>query len=101
MGAAVSTLFPLPPVIADAPLTAEQMLERKRAKRRAAETPRGYAFTPGTGPEGETCKTCAHCKRFEFAKAFHKCAKASTAWTHSRRTDIRVASPACKFWEAA
>lgn len=40
---------------------------------------RGYAATPGTGPEGETCKTC----RFKVssdgrsAKHFLKCERAA------------------------
>ena len=73
--------------------------ERRRAQRRSASAPQGYAWKPGTGPEGETCKTCAHCTRLIMSKPFHKCGKARSHWTGSRRTDILVGSPACKFWE--
>jgi hypothetical protein len=75
--------------------------ERKRMRRRAAETPRGYAWTPGTGPAGETCGTCRHMTRVTFAKAYLKCALTAAAWTHGPKTDIRAKSPACKHWEPA
>lgn len=71
--------------------------ERKRMKRRAENVARGYAYHPGTGPAGETCKTCAHCVEF---RRWKKCRKAKAIWTGSRRTDILVGSPACKYWEA-
>lgn len=83
----------------DGRLTAEDMVERKRAKRRASETPNGYYARPGSGPEGETCKTCKHKVRLEMAKAWWKCGKARNIWTHSRRTDILLRAPACTGWE--
>lgn len=63
--------------------------------------PRGYAGTPGSGPEGETCGSCRHRKNRVFAKAYPKCALTRAAWTRSRRTDILVSSPACEKWESS
>lgn len=60
--------------------------------------PRGYAFPPGTGPKGETCKTCEH-KVIMGGGRYSKCVKAKAKWTHSRRTDILASSPACRYWE--
>lgn len=93
-------LFGHRPVIADKPLTLADLLERKRAKRRASETPNGYYAAPGTGPAGETCKTCRHAERHQSSKAWWKCGK-NPRQTGSRRTDILLRSPACIGWEAA
>lgn len=71
-----------------------------RPKRRRDPVPRGHAWKPGTGPEGETCKTCAHRVRLHYHnKVYQKCGKNEAGWTHGRGSDIRVADPACKFWE--
>lgn len=59
--------------------------------------PRGYAYHPGTGPEGERCGTCKHAARFG---RYLKCEMAKSIWSHTRRTDILAGSPACKYWEA-
>lgn len=61
--------------------------------------PRGYARRPGSGPEGETCKTCRHKVYRHWGKAYPKCGLTEAAWTNSRRTDILVNSPACEKWE--
>lgn len=60
---------------------------------------RGYAATPGEGPEGETCGSCRHRRR--DSRGWSKCYLARPYWTGSSRTDIYVASPACKKWESA
>lgn len=65
-----------------------------------APIPRGYAFPPGTGPEGETCKTCAHIVRKHLSKTYLKCGKAEYKWTGGGASDIRAGSKACKAWEA-
>lgn len=70
--------------------------ERKRARRRAAERPKGYAAPPGSGPQGETCGSCAHHTTREYAKTYHKCALIKA--TKGPGTDIRVRSPACSRW---
>jgi hypothetical protein len=86
-------LFDVPavPVLSDT--------ERKRMRRRAAERPRGHYALPGTGPEGETCRTCAHYTLIHFAKAYRKCGRVRALWTGGPRTDIRAGDPACRGWE--
>jgi hypothetical protein len=67
--------------------------------------PQGYANAPGTGPEGETCGTCAHCRVRTFhrgtrkARRFYKCGLMTQAWTSSRATDVCARSPACRSHE--
>lgn len=74
--------------------------ERKRLQRKAAAYPRGHAWAPGTGPEGETCGSCEHLVRLRYAKTYRKCDLARAKWTHGGASDIRAGDPACKFWEA-
>jgi hypothetical protein len=74
---------------------ARRLMHRKRD-----ETPKGYAARPGTGPPGETCRTCAHCcARSGDRKTFYKCELLKHLWTNSYGTDIRLKSPACAKWE--
>lgn len=61
--------------------------------------PRGYAYTPSTGPDGETCGSCKYHVERRFAKVYHKCALRRATWTRGRATDILVHAPACKYWE--
>lgn len=75
--------------------------ERKRLARRQHSVPRGHAWTPGTGPEGETCKTCRHLVRRLYSKAYLKCGKNCEKWTGGPKSDVRASDPACKFWETA
>jgi hypothetical protein len=61
---------------------------------------RGYAYPPGTGPAGETCKTCKFAVRIHYHdRTYYKCRKSERVWTHGPGTDIRLKSPACKLWE--
>lgn len=60
----------------------------------------GYAAQPGTGPEGETCKTCKHLRRKSLAKVYLKCELMRPVWTGGAKTDIKAKSPACAKWEA-
>ena len=69
-------------------------------KKKRNETPRGYADVPGTGPKGETCKSCKHFRRIECAKVYFKCALLESKWTGGFKTDIRAKSPACSKWNA-
>lgn len=62
--------------------------------------PRGYADTPGTGPKGETCKSCKHLARVSHAKDYLKCGLMRPHWTGGVKTDIRAGWPACSKWEA-
>ena len=72
--------------------------ERKRIARRRYAIPRGYAAKPGTGPDGETCKSCHHYALRQMAGTYRKCAL--TKWTRGPKSDIKASSPACSKWEA-
>lgn len=77
-------------------VTVEQARERK--KRREPEL-KGYAALPGTGPEGETCKSCKHYTVRQFAKRYLKCGLMKAHWTSGRGSDIKASAPACRRWE--
>jgi hypothetical protein len=57
----------------------------------------GYAALPGSGPAGETCKTCAFC--VNSYRSFYKCELMRRLWTHSYGTDVLLKSPARRRWE--
>lgn len=59
-----------------------------------------YADVPGTGPAGETCKTCKHIYRKHMSKTYLKCALTQRWWTGGGGTDIKAGSPACSKWES-
>ncbi len=61
---------------------------------------RGHAAQPGTGPEGETCKSCTHYTRTatKARNVFRKCGLMKSKWTNGPGTDIRAGDPACEFW---
>lgn len=61
------------------------------------DTPRGNASPIGSGPAGETCRTCAHSYCYECAKRYWKCDLVKP--THSPKTDIRLKWAACSQWE--
>lgn len=67
--------------------------------RRRVTRPRGYAAPPGSGPAGETCRTCAHYSGHRTNKIFRKCGLLRSVWTHGPGTDILARSPACARWE--
>lgn len=80
-------------------ITIEQAREIEcKGKRNVA--PNGYAARPGSGPSGETCKTCAHAVKISLSKNYWKCGLCRANWTSSIRTDIRLKSLACQFWQA-
>lgn len=66
-------------------------------KKKRDETPKGYAARPGSGPAGETCKTCASACR--TGGRYWKCAVIKHNWSRSYATDIRLKSPACSYWK--
>jgi hypothetical protein len=74
--------------------------KQRRKLKGDGRNPRGHAWTPGTGPDGETCRTCRHIARQQFARTYLKCGLNKTAWTHGAASDIRAKDPACKKWEA-
>lgn len=86
------------PVIEDGP--AMTPAERRKATRKEP-MPKGYAATPGTGPAGETCGSCAHHAIVTHAKRYHKCGLMRQIWTGGKGTDILVRSPACAQWQRA
>jgi hypothetical protein len=72
---------------------------RCRSKNGKLRPLRGYAAAPGSGPDGETCRSCKH--RFQHMggkKSFTKCRLGNP--TASKATDIKQKSPACSRWEA-
>lgn len=71
------------------------------AKKRHETKPNGYAARPGTGPKGETCKSCRHIYRHRLAKVYLKCKLMVRSWTGGPGTDIRAGSPACQHWASA
>lgn len=71
-------------------------LTRRRKPKYPAAKRRGYAYHPGTGPDGETCGSCKHIVR---TRRYRKCRKAEQIWTHGQGSDVAARSPACKYWE--
>ena len=62
--------------------------------------PRGHAAPPGTGPSGETCKSCRHYTRDHYNdKVWLKCGLQKHRWSHCEATDIRAKDSACRCWE--
>ena len=61
--------------------------------------PRGHAGPPGSGPAGETCRTCKHLTRREYSKTYLKCALMRHKWSGGTATDIRAKDAACSRWE--
>ena len=58
-----------------------------------------YPRKPGTGPDGELCKTCAHLFNSRYgAKNYYKCGL--MPHTAGPGTDIVLKSPACRKWRA-
>lgn len=76
--------------------------ERAKVERRSrGGAAAGYAAKPGTGPAGETCNTCAHCRVriSRSARRYYKCQLLMSHWTDGRATDVVLRSPACAKWE--
>jgi hypothetical protein len=72
---------------------ARAILGRKTPQRK------GYAAPPGSGPEGETCKTCKNLVRHcGGAKTYLKCGLMRAIWTGGYGTDILSKAPACRLW---
>jgi hypothetical protein len=64
------------------------------------DEPHGYPKTPGSGSEGETCKTCEHRVRMSAGnRKFYKCAMNREKWGNSIASDIVLKMPACALWE--
>lgn len=62
--------------------------------------PRGYAGTPGAGPQDKKCRNCAnYAVVCGGAKSYPKCVLTRTNWTRGRGSDILAGSPACQYFE--
>lgn len=72
--------------------------QRRKLHRRPNPAPAGHAAPPGTGPAGETCRTCRNVHRHQTQRTYFKCAL--TEWTFGPATDIRLKDPACRKWQA-
>jgi hypothetical protein len=68
------------------------------AEKRSGTQPKGYAAPPGTGPKGETCRTCFHYIVKKMGGTYRKCALMRPHWTNGPGSDIRASSPACRHW---
>ena len=70
--------------------------------KRKPTPPRGHVAPPGSGPKGETCRTCAHYTRRHYHDYVHlKCGLNKANWTKGPGSDIRAKDAACRKWEAA
>ena len=69
------------------------------AKKKVKHPANGYAAMPGTGPAGETCRSCRHL--VQNCYGFYKCKLMRRVWTNGYGTDVRVKSPACREWQTA
>ena len=74
--------------------------ERRQLFRTQPRENAGYAATPGTGPVGETCRSCQHYTHNDTrtARLYRKCALMRSTWTGGPGTDIKASSPACSKW---
>ena len=72
--------------------------ERRQLRIKLRTKKTGHIAPPGTGPEGETCKTCKHLYRKSMAKTYLKCGLNSAKWTGGGGTDVRANDPACREW---
>lgn len=79
-----------------------EQIEPEGKKKPKGRQPNGYAATPGTGPEGERCNTCAHYRRVDTgsSRRWPKCALMRKHWTSGYGSDIKARSPACELWES-
>ena len=57
---------------------------------------KGYPTFPGTGPAGETCRSCKHKVAHQYNRTYWKCWLVKP--TRGPGTDIRLKSPACAYW---
>jgi hypothetical protein len=67
---------------------------------RKTPAPKGYAAQPGSGPAGETCRTCMHAigTGHNPSRTYYKCQLLKPHWTSGYGTDILLKAPACRLW---
>jgi hypothetical protein len=87
--------MPKPPQLFDDPTVSEP--ERSKHWKR-----KGEHATPspiGSGPPGETCKTCRSATRIKYHdKTYYKCGLMEKCWTHGGASDIKLRWEACRSW---
>lgn len=76
------------------------VLPEPALKARRLSNKRGHAAAPGSGPAGETCKTCGHLVRIKMSGSYLKCGVMEIYWTGGPGTDVRAGDAACRRWEA-
>ena len=82
--------------LADKPMTVPTAYG-SRPKKGGRGKAKGYAATPGSGPAGETCRSCSNLRSVQGGnRKFYKCALRT--WTHGKATDVLIGSPACAMW---
>lgn len=74
--------------------------ERRQLQIKLRSKKTGHAAPPGTGPTGETCKTCQHLIRKQMSKTYLKCGLMRAKWTGGGGTDVRAGDPACRKWSS-
>ena len=73
--------------------------ERKALNKKAPKR-KGHPRTPGTGPDGESCKTCEHLVRRQLSKTYLKCGLMRDNWSGGAATDVKAGDSACEKWKA-
>ena len=73
----------------------DQPMRPRKAQR---GQPKGNAAPIGSGPTGETCRTCRHAYSVGYSKNYWKCSLVKA--TGGPGTDIRLKWAACSRWEA-
>jgi hypothetical protein len=62
---------------------------------------RGHASMPGSGPQGETCRTCEHGHKRNTGYGFVEfCALTQAMATKRGQSAIALRDPACAKWTA-
>ena len=71
-------------------------LDRRTGRPKARCIP----MASGTGPDGETCRTCKH-KAYQYGTSsdYLKCGLMKQHWTRGGATDIKASWPACGRWD--
>jgi len=72
-------------------------LRRGTKKEKRRDISKGNAAPIGSGPKGETCKSCKHSYSQTWAKKYWKCDLVKP--TRGCGTDIRLKWAACSRWE--
>lgn len=75
--------------------------ERRRIFRKPDRLKGLHAAPMGSGPEGETCGSCANLYRKHMSKTYLKCGLCKAHWTGGGGTDVKARDAACSKWQAA